>query len=289
MKPQPSGIAILSIAMALTLAGGVLMSGQVPNEPPRASGTSVTAAFEGWFTNSNGGYSYLVGYMNRNQAQELDIPIGPNNKMEPGAIDRGQPTHFMPTRQWGMFVIEVPRTLGQQKLTWTLVANGVTTKVPLYAHPDYEISPLTEAAVGNTPPDLTFEENGRTVQGPLLMSTERTTKVSTPLPLTVWVSDDAKFTNVSGGIRPKVIPTAVSVTWMKYRGVGAVKFDKEKPEVQKLEGGTAAFSGKGTTTATFSQPGDYMLHVTANDYSGVGGGGFQCCWTTGLVKVSVTP
>jgi hypothetical protein len=29
--------------------------------------------------------------------------------------------------------------------------------------------------------------------------------------------------------------------------------------------------------------------VTANDYSGVGGGGFQCCWTTALVKVSVTP
>jgi hypothetical protein len=30
-----------------------------------------------------------------------------------------------------------------------------------------------------------------------------------------------------------------------------------------------------------------MLHLTANDYSGEGGGGFQCCWTTALVKVSV--
>jgi hypothetical protein len=32
-----------------------------------------------------------------------------------------------------------------------------------------------------------------------------------------------------------------------------------------------------------------VLHVTANDYSGDGGGGFQCCWSTAMVKVSVTP
>jgi hypothetical protein len=32
-----------------------------------------------------------------------------------------------------------------------------------------------------------------------------------------------------------------------------------------------------------------MLHVIANDYSGEGGGGFQCCWTSGKVKVTVQP
>jgi hypothetical protein len=31
-----------------------------------------------------------------------------------------------------------------------------------------------------------------------------------------------------------------------------------------------------------------VLHVTANDYSGDGGGGFVCCWTTAMVKVSVS-
>ena len=35
--------------------------------------------------------------------------------------------------------------------------------------------------------------------------------------------------------------------------------------------------------------GENVLHVTVNDYSGDGGGGFQCCWTTGLVKVAVKP
>jgi hypothetical protein len=53
------------------------------------------------------------------------------------------------------------------------------------------------------------------------------------------------------------------------------------------EGGV--FKGKATTIVTFVEAGDYMLHVTANDYSGVGGSGFWCCWTTAIIKVSVAP
>jgi len=49
------------------------------------------------------------------------------------------------------------------------------------------------------------------------------------------------------------------------------------------------FCGSATTAVTFGAPGDYILHVVANDASGDGGGGFQCCWTTGQVKVSVKP
>jgi hypothetical protein len=81
----------------------------------------------------------------------------------------------------------------------------------------------------------------------------------------------------------------VSITWTKYRGHGAVKFDPERPQIDKVAGGSGAFNGKAVTTVTFSEPGDYMLHTTVNDLSGAGGGGFQCCWTTGLVKISVAP
>ena len=42
-----------------------------------------------------------------------------------------------------------------------------------------------------------------------------------------------------------------------------------------------------TATATFSAPGEYLLRVQANDESGEGGGGFQCCWTNTYVKVTV--
>ena len=41
------------------------------------------------------------------------------------------------------------------------------------------------------------------------------------------------------------------------------------------------------STATFSEPGDYVLHVIANDWSGEGGRGFVCCWTNAQVKVQV--
>lgn len=41
--------------------------------------------------------------------QELDVPIGPNNRIEPGGPDMGQPTHFRPGRRTGVFVVAVPQ------------------------------------------------------------------------------------------------------------------------------------------------------------------------------------
>ena len=65
-----------------------------------------------------------------------------------------------------------------------------------------------------------------------------------------------------------------------------VTFSNARPPVEKTEG-KAPFNGKSATTATFSAPGDYVLLVVANDFSGEGGRGFQCCWTTVALKVSV--
>jgi hypothetical protein len=79
----------------------------------------------------------------------------------------------------------------------------------------------------------------------------------------------------------------VTLTVSKYRGPGDVTIEKNKPAVEKVAGSGAGFNGKASATVTFSEPGDYVLHVIANDYSGDGGQGFGCCWTTALVKVSV--
>jgi len=278
-----------SFGATILLASGALTWGQrLPLEPPHESGASVTGAFEGWFKNPDGTFSLLLGYYNRNQKQEVDVPIGVNNRIEPGGPDRGQPTHFMPGRGWGLFTVNVPAGFGENKITWTIVANGKSTVIPASLNPDYEISPFAEAAVGNTPPVLGFDEKGPFVQGPRGLTAERTAKVDRPLPLTLWVSDDAKFT-VSSGYRPKDLGPPVTLRWTKYRGPGKVMFAKDRPEVEKAErkDGASAFSGQATTTATFSESGEYVLHVVANDYSGEGGAGFQCCWTNGLVKVLV--
>jgi hypothetical protein len=280
------------LGATLALLSGALAAQQLPSEPPRQFGAGVTAAFEGWFDNPDGSRSFLVGYFNRNSAQDLDIPIGPENRIEPGGPDLGQPTHFLPGRQHGMFVVAVPKNFGpEQRLTWTLVVNGQSTSIPLRLHPDYVVSPLVDGAVKNTPPVLRFTENGPAIQGPMSVlekAATMTTSSSMPLTLTVWTKDDAKYTSGTNA-PPRASRAPVTLTWSKYRGPGTVTFDKEKPEVEKLQEGEVAYSGKATTAVRFGEPGSYVLHVTANDYSGVGGGGFQCCWTTALLKVSVTP
>ncbi len=281
------------LCIVCALSGSALQFGQSIPEPRKEFGASITGAFEGWYESGAGARGFLVGYYNRNTQEELDIPIGPNNRIEPGGPDMGQPTHFLPTRKFGMFVIPVPKGFtAEDKLTWTIYANGKSTIIPLRLHPDYLISPFSEIAVNNTPPILKFEESGTAVQGPIGSSTNaavRTASLSNPLALTVWVADDMKYTSASNvpisSLRPPV-----TVVWSKYRGPGTVSFDSVRPTVEPVAAsGNAAFSGRATTKVKFSEAGEYLLHVTANDYSGDGGLGFQCCWTTGLVRVSVQP
>jgi len=275
----------------LLLAGSVIVSGQqrLPIEPFRQFGSSITPAFEGWFDNPDGTHSFLIGYLNRNSQQEIDIPLGPDNRIEPGGPDMGQPTHFLPGRQFGMFLITVPKAFtAEQRLTWTIVANGQSMSVPFRMNPDYVVSPFSDIAVGNTPPVLRFDEKGASFQGPRALpgnASVLTATTTAPLPLRVWATDDAKYTSgTNAPLRSETPP--VTLIWSKYRGPGTVKFDKSSPPLENISG-TGAFNGRSTTTASFSEPGEYMLHVTGNDLSGPGGGGEVCCWTTGVVKVSV--
>jgi len=280
---------VVTLAAMLLSAAAValpLAFAQLPQEPVHEAGASVTGSFEGWFKNADGSYTFLLGYYNRNRREEVDIPIGPQNRIEPGGPDRGQPTHFITGRDWGVFTIKVPADFGQQKLTWTLSVNGQVTSIPASLKTEWELSPFVEAAVGNTPPLLSFEEKGPSAQGPIAVTAERSAKVGVPLSLTAWVSDDTKFTSNSGA-RPKNLVGPVTIRWSMFRGVEPVTFSNERPVVEKVDRPGIAFAGKATTTATFSKPGDYVLRVVANDYSGDGGGGFQCCWTNGQVKVSV--
>ena len=102
-----------TICAAGALVGGVLLLGQSLPEPRKKFGASITGAFEGWFNSDKDARTFLIGYFNRNTEQELDIPIGPNNRIEPGGPDLGQPTHFLPGRRYGMFAIPVPKDFAQ--------------------------------------------------------------------------------------------------------------------------------------------------------------------------------
>ncbi len=283
MQDKKSRIAAL-IAVAV-VAGWVMVGAgqapvQMPLEPVRERGASVTGAFEGWYKTPDGGFSILVGYFNRNRAEALDIPVGPNNRIEPGGPDMGQPTYFLPRRQWGVFSIDVPKDFGTKRLTWTIVANGETTSIPLSLNPQYEVEPYKEAGMGNTPPTLKFSPNGPLVTGPPRgIAQTLTTTVAEPAPLTFWAADEAKADPAAQG-RGRGGPP-VNVSLAKHRGPGTVTFGAVRPMIDFKDGGRAS------TTAKFSAPGDYIVRVQANDSSGDGGGGFQCCWTNAHVKVTV--
>jgi hypothetical protein len=271
----PSGYAGLSVAQQL-LTG-----------PPHDSGQSVTGVFEGWFHNQDGSFSLLFGYYNRNLKQELDIPVGADNRIDPGGPDQGQPTHFLPRRQWGVFTVTVPKDFGSSQLTWTLTANGVTTVVPGSLNVLWELSPFRDAN-GNTPPFLGFSAAGPFVQGPRGQSTALVTALPNPVNLALWVADDASV--IPGATRPKT--PAVTISWSKFRGPGSVTFASDKPAVETTDfeaPPNTMFQGKAATAATFSEPGEYVLRALANDWSGEGGRGFQCCWSNAQVKVTVKP
>src|SRR5205814_8257069 len=136
---------------------------------------SITHAYEGRMDTPSASTNFLFGSYNRTSKQEFDIPIGPDNNIQPVGPDRGQPTHFLSGRQWGVFLVTVPKNFPTAAtITWSLTANSQQIAIPVQMKPDYNIDPFEEEAVHNTPPAIRFDAHGKTVQGPLAPAFDRT-------------------------------------------------------------------------------------------------------------------
>jgi hypothetical protein len=276
-------VPVAAAAAVLTLSLAGLEGRQLPLPALKDSGEAIFPAFEGWFQNADGSYSLLLGFYNRNMKQTIDIPVGPNNRVEPGGPDLGQPTHFTPRRGWGVFAIKVPKDFGSEKrYTWTITANGKTASVPVGLIKDYQIEPYKDEAEGNTPPVLKFTPTGKSFTGPPLdpVALQLTGTVGQPVTLEVTTTDDMHKEEGENPAFAGRIPRLVQ-SWHHHRGPagGEVKFAEQRPKI--------AENGHSSTTATFSVAGEYVLRAQANDNSGEGGGGFQCCWTNAYVKVTI--
>ena len=69
------------------------------------------------------------GYLNRNYVETPTIPVGPNNIIEPGGPDRGQPTFFYTRTNRNLFTVNVPKDWPVNRdVIWTLTVNGKTQK-----------------------------------------------------------------------------------------------------------------------------------------------------------------
>lgn len=270
------GLALFVIGVSLPVAA------QLPLASIRSSGQTVTPVFEGWYRNPDGTFSLSFGYFNRNGNEVLQIPIGPDNFIEPGNRDQGQPSEFQPRRHWGVFAVKVPADFGLKEVVWTLKFRGRTFAIPGSLQPNWQIDALEgEAGSGNTPPLLKFTESGPEAGGPLgVMGGPLTARVGAALSIVVWARDDGKASGSVASAGRKAEP--VSLAWFKHRGPGAVVFT---PPSAKVDAG----GGQATTMASFSEAGEYVVRVRANDASGVANAGHaQCCWTNGFVKVTVT-
>lgn len=257
---------------------------RMPLAPIPEKGEPVAPFFEGWYANPDGTFTFSFGYFNMNTEEIIDLPIGPDNFIEPAEFDGVQPTHFpsQPRRDRGIFHVTVPASYAdeEQRVVWTITANGVPLSVP--ARVGYEALQLdySAKAMGSVPPQVRFAPDGPIGEHITGIWTEpRTATVGTPLMLTVW-GDEVSVRSPVDVVNTDVF---LVVTWVKHQGpAGEVTFG---PRRIKIEGG----HGRATTNVTFMEPGEYLLRAKvdnhkANDSSG----GDQCCWTNMYVPVTVT-
>jgi len=283
------------VAGGCLLLAPVLLQGQV-NIPGaagtemvrnlRPSGQPVIPIFDGWYPNVDGSHGLCFGYFNMNFQEELDIPLGPDNFMDPARYDGGQPTHFMPVphrpdgydrRYYCVVNVTLPAGSEDERVVWTLRWDGEAYSVPGHLGArEYMIEEPDQPGRSSVAPLVRFLEpqgpegrgrDGELVAGPF------TTAHGDPLLLRVSVSEPMTENPNSGFERVRVL-------WSKHRGPGNVTFDAV--EQTPIAGGV-----EGATTARFDEVGDYLLRLQA--YEGSSPWGAQCCWTNAYVRVSVTP
>jgi hypothetical protein len=280
--------AVSALIAVLTALTAVRSDGQVRY----ARGQTIAPAFEGWEKNPDGSFNMVFGYMNRNYVEEMEVAVGPENFIEPGPADQGQPTYFYTRRQQFVFKVTVPKDWGKKDLVWTITSRGHTEKAIGTLLPFWQLGaevyqenrggPPLASGNYDDPPTIALEGPAR-----------RTISVSEPLSLTVSVTDDGRpapragrgqastlIRDSDGGLiatgaarngpqgpRPqnpltqavvKLDPgVRLGVTWVLYRGApDTVTFEPMR---------TAVVDGKAATTVKFGKPGTYTLRAYADD------------------------
>lgn len=262
-----------------------------------STGQSVSPAYEGFWPNEDGSYDLFFGYMNSNWEEQLDVPIGPDNAIEPGGPDQGQPSHFYPRRNLFLFSVNVPADFGDKEVVWTLTTNGKTERAYGTLRSDY----LLDAQTIGTEMGANFGrviDEWRDNEPPALslaVDQPRRVRVGEPLRLVAFASDDGI---PSGEYEPPAVeegkphpayrpprqivpgnPPGLRLSWIVYRGdASKVTFS---PDQVKSWQDTRVYSnspwsppylippaptdGQWVVEATFDEPGTYVLRAIAGD------------------------
>ena len=254
-----------------------------------------------WFGYLNRNYDETpnvpIGINNSFQVAEGVQTAGPIDQslilVDSGPLDRGQPTYFYPRRQQFAFGIQVQPEFVGKELVWSVTHNGETrTAVGTLerehiwavdegvwgANRGRGTGGRTEIEYVNQPPAVRMVGIERQLSA----------NIGRPLTLRAFASDDGlpgpyergrrrvmeslpnNLPTVGGGIgrnSPKsqsvvnyiaADETGLALTWIMYRAPGQVHFDSSVTAL-------TATGEETMTTATFSQPGTYVLRAYADD------------------------
>jgi hypothetical protein len=266
-----------------------LAQSEIDNNFKYNSGQDIQPIFDGWSHNPDGTFAFHFGYLNRNYVQELSLPVGPGNNIEPGGPDRGQPTYFYTRTQRSAFTVNVPKDWGKKEVTWTVSANGKTQKAIGWLQPEWEIDPIGGSSGGRT------DQTGPKNQAPTFaIDAALSASVSNPLTLNAKVTDDGLPKPAAGRGKPAIGqetppilqggtadapvnvpqvagpaaggggggggrgagPQGPTVTWIVWRGPAGATFNPRAANVK---------DGQAQTTVVFSKPGEYVLRGRASD------------------------
>jgi hypothetical protein len=262
---------------------GATLFGQ---QPPaislkRANGQAVVPVFEGWESNKDGTISMVFGYMNRNYAQTFSVPVGAENRFEPGDADRGQPTFFYTRRQEFVFRVTVPKDWGEKELVWTINVNGQPERAFGSLKPVWELSRAVRVdnlhgnvninfADQDQPPSLTLDPVEQKVPAGSTLTLNAVVADADGIPpppkprprgTAVGRTDDENggppFINVPFAPAWR-FPPGLSAGWFVYRGPASATFEPEGYH-------TVQPGAKFETKARFNQPGTYVLRAIASD------------------------
>lgn len=275
-----------------------------PLTQPKASGDIVAPMFNGWIKNEDGSVQMLFGFANQNREEIVDIPLGPNNNIEPAQFDGGQPTHFPVYRRRGFvgmqergaFAVTLPADMAGTEVVWTLEYAGHRYSVPGRATSTaYEMS-HGERALGSLKPLIRFGMGGPEsgdVEG--IYASRITTSVGNPVTLSAYVQDRGNRADYEDN---EMLLYPLGTGWIMHQGPAGARPDFEQANIsgrERAEDGESGTSGSNgwtevSTQATFSEPGDYVVRLRVDNFTAPDSQFDNvCCWSNAYVPVTVTP
>lgn len=302
VRPVVASVALALLANVVMVVSADAQQPARPLRPPSPAGIPVIPFMEGWYANEDGSVTVSFGYHNRN-VEDVIVPLGENNRIEPAQLDGMQPDIYFPGRHPGVFAVTIPASMGDESAWWHIkTGNLEELKVPGERGSNaYELD-RNARPQGSVQPSIWFE-NGKRGSGPEGVVAVNTKTISVGAELTLEVeTEDPSIRDPSNPLFAK--PLDSRVIWYKHQGPGQVSFTEHastpfiieparstRGMIPAAPSRVAIPAGKGPARvmATFSEPGEYMIRARLDNWNSSDSDGLdQCCWSNAYQRVHVT-